>query len=399
MKTGFLSEHFVGVVAKRLSAVEADSDRSNQHEFNGTSAIKEMLGKERHVFPTHFIYLADDEDDMTTADANLTWYDARENHPTRSEYRLYFPSTSVSEKAIENDLLVIALRQDGTMLIIIAKQGSTAEYQLNWLFGLAMHPGAGFVARRIDEKNDVDLGFAGRLILEYLGIEADKPDENWLEKILQAFPDGFPTTRQFSRFARDSIKISSLDDPDAALVAWTEHEEILFLTLERHIVAKRLEHGFGSDVDEFIRFSLSVQNRRKSRAGLSMENHLEKIFQDHGIRFSRGQITEHPSRPDFIFPGIENYRDSSFPGARLTMLGVKTSCKDRWRQIISEAKRIHEKHLFTIEPGISENQTSEMQSHHVMLVLPTELHATYTKNQQKHLLNLDSFISLVQGRQ
>ena len=38
--------------------------------------------------------------------------------------------------------------------------------------------------------------------------------------------------------------------------------------------------GDGVNVDGFIGFSLSVQNRRKSRAGYSLENHLAQIFED-----------------------------------------------------------------------------------------------------------------------
>lgn len=53
-----------------------------------------------------------------------------------------------------------------------------------------------------------------------------------------------------------------------------EQEELLFRTLERHIVSTRLKEGFGNeklDVDVFISFSLSVQNRRKSRVGYALE--------------------------------------------------------------------------------------------------------------------------------
>ena len=39
MKRGYLSEYFEGVAAKRLSAVEADETRSNQHEYNATKAM------------------------------------------------------------------------------------------------------------------------------------------------------------------------------------------------------------------------------------------------------------------------------------------------------------------------------------------------------------------------
>jgi len=81
------------------------------------------------------------------------------------------------------------------------------------------------------------------------------------------------------------------------------------------------------------------------------------------------------------------------------MLGVKTTCKDRWRQVLTEAERIRLKHLLTLEPGISENQTAEMQSNKLQLVLPTRLHETYRPKQREWLMNLDSFIQLVKERQ
>ena len=82
------------------------------------------------------------------------------------------------------------------------------------------------------------------------------------------------------------------------------------------------------------------------------------------------------------------------------MLGVKTTCKDRWRQVLSEARRIGEKHLFTLEPGISENQTNEMQANNLRLVLPQALlHETYRGSQKKWLMSLTDFISLTLNRQ
>ncbi|ASD85469.1 hypothetical protein LB105_004113 [Salmonella enterica] len=61
-----------------------------------------------------------------------------------------------------------------------------------------------------------------------------------------------------------------------------------------------------------------------------------------------------------MFPGISHYHDSEFPHARLTMLASKSTCKDRWRQMLNEAVRISDKHLLTLEPSISENQTNEI---------------------------------------
>ncbi|MMZ64301.1 Type-2 restriction enzyme EcoRII [compost metagenome] len=110
-------------------------------------------------------------------------------------------------------------------------------------------------------------------------------------------------------------------------------------------------------------------------------------------------MTENKSKPDFLFPHISNYHDLTFPESRLTMLGVKSTCKDRWRQVLAEANRINNKHLFTLEPGISENQTDEMQANHLQLILPKRLHETYRPAQQSWLMDLNSFIQLAKARQ
>ena len=81
------------------------------------------------------------------------------------------------------------------------------------------------------------------------------------------------------------------------------------------------------------------------------------------------------------------------------MLGVKTTCKDRWRQVISEARKITQKHLFTLEPGISENQTNEMRSVSLQLVIPQALHSTYSTPQRSWLITLADFIQIVLERQ
>jgi hypothetical protein len=106
-------------------------------------------------------------------------------------------------------------------------------------------------------------------------------------------------------------------------------------------------------------------------------------------------MTENNAKPDFLFPGIDEYHDKTFPQTGLSMLGVKSTCKDRWRQVLSEAARIQDKHLLTLEPGISENQTNEMASNRLQLVLPRGLHDTYRESQRSWLIDLDEFIKLV----
>src|SRR3546814_10861456 len=81
------------------------------------------------------------------------------------------------------------------------------------------------------------------------------------------------------------------------------------------------------------------------------------------------------------------------------MLGAKSTLKDRWRQVLSEAEKLNEKHLLTLSPGISENQTDEMRAKRLQLVVPSGLHSTYRPAQQNWLLSLGQFITLVHGRQ
>lgn len=81
------------------------------------------------------------------------------------------------------------------------------------------------------------------------------------------------------------------------------------------------------------------------------------------------------------------------------MLGVKSTCKDRWRQVLSEADRIEKKHLLTLEAAISTNQTDEMKSKQLQLVVPEKIHKSFTKNQQEWLLDIQTFIETVKLKQ
>lgn len=138
-----------------------------------------------------------------------------------------------------------------------------------------------------------------------------------------------------------------------------------------------------------------MHNRRKSRAGHALEHHLREIFDRFAVRYSHGAFTEGRKKPDFLFPGADEYQDPNFPAGSLLMLGAKSTCKDRWRQVLSEAARIPDKHLLTLEPAISVEQTSEMQASRLQLVLPAGLHATYRDEQRAWLMDLGDFLSVL----
>lgn len=400
MKYGQLRDHFRGVGAKRLSAVDSEPQRSNQHEIGTTKEMRrKFLGEgPKQDFPAVYIWLGQDQDAITVQ-SWATYYDARENNPRRAaEWRLYYPSNGVTETMNEDDALFLALDTTGTLYFIIAPARSTSEDQLSWLFGV--EPRKTFSVRGFSDEGP-ELDFAAHFILDELGIEFEDPDASSLDTIIEPLGTTFPPTAEFSKLARDSLRdVSPQDDPDVALLAWLSHEEALFRRLERRIVADRLETGFvdsdGTDVDGFIRFSLSVQNRRKSRMGHSLEHHLEAVFVAHGVLYVRGAVTENRQRPDFLFPSLEAYVAAPPEGAEgLLMLGAKSTCKDRWRQVLVEAEKIPQKHLLTLEPSISSAQTNQMAMHHLQLVVPQPIHETFTPVQRDWLWTLDDFIGEV----
>ena len=402
MKAGYLSEFFSGVALKTLTAVETDPARSHQHEFNGNQDLIRVFGRatQKHLLPAKFIYLTGTDDSALVEESSVTWYDARLRHPSRTEHRLYFPDTAVSQAAVEGDLLVLAKRPDGGLLVIIARGGSTIASQLRWLFSAPEAAFLGFLIRDELETELDRIQFASTFILEQLGIVVETTEEAWLDNMLGKFGGSFPTTRIFSAYARATLpELSPQDDPDAALMAWMEREEILFRTLEKHLLKERLAQGFTDDTEGFLQFALSVLNRRKSRVGLALENHLEVVFTDNKILHSRTAATEGKAKPDFLFPGGRHYHDQTVDAGLLTMLGVKSTCKERWRQVLAEAKRIDTKHLLTLEPAISKDQTREMEHHRLQLVLPKKLHQTYSPDQATRLMDLATFIQLVRDRQ
>lgn len=399
-----LNHHFTGISVKLLSAVETQRDRSNQHEFNGTNAMKEYLGIGRRIFPAVFLYLGESEEDRLSLEDQVTWYDAREQHPSRSEHRLYFRDNEVMQKAVAGDTLISAVRQDGTMLLLIISEDSPDRGEVLWLFGMSRAPEKRFTT--IDtEKVTPQSNALFNHVAEIAGLEfEEEPSDDWLDLILDRFGPRFPKTRELSGLALETLgkDIDAVAAPDETLVKLIDREELLFRQLERYIVSSQLREKAGawaSDVDEFMQFSLGVHNRRKSRAGHALENHLEWIFLENNIHHKRGAHTENRSKPDFLFPGTHNYQDPNWPADRLTMLGVKTSCKDRWRQVLNEAQRIPEKHLLTLQPRISEHQTDEMAAAGLTLVLPLALHETFTPTQTKSLMDLENFLHLLRSRQ
>ncbi|WP_427312121.1 type II restriction endonuclease [Cupriavidus sp. H39] len=411
MNKGALSDYFQGVGTKTLQGTEIDPSISNGHELQGIDVFRAFLGTpaEKSSIQVTYVWLEDDAEPATLA-LHGTWYDSRRGKSHRgAEYRLYYPAGAeeVVYRAKSGDRLFLCKPQEGPVLALFCKRQSSIERQLLWLFGLPESDSTDLQQIDFREAGERQLDIAARYVLDLINVEVVTTEDSLLEKLLKHFREArenlFPPTVKFSHFARKmAADADPIADPDGALLSWMDLEERLFMTLERHFVGQRLQEGFvvdgQSDVDAFVGYSLSVHNRRKSRAGWAFGNHIEALLHEHSIVFKREARTEKRNGPDFLFPGEAEYHDGSFPASQLTMLAAKTSCKDRWRQVLAEADRISPKHLLTLEPGISLTQTLEMQRSNLHLVVPRSLHESYLREQLDQIMTVAEFIELLRAR-
>ncbi|MGN0847256.1 MAG: type II restriction endonuclease [Kiritimatiellia bacterium] len=185
-------------------------------------------------------------------------------------------------------------------------------------------------------------------------------------------------------------------NPDKKLLSWSEVEYRLFRAIESHRYGYLVSQGFTS-LGKFLELANTILNSRKSRAGKSLEHHLAALFSGNDIQFVAQMVTEGNKRPDFIFPSSEAYHDATFDDERLVFLAAKTTCKDRWRQILTEADRFEgkTKYLCTLQQGMTTRQIDEMSAEQVTLVVPKPYIGYYPRNRQSEIVTIAEFIQRV----
>lgn len=227
-----------------------------------------------------------------------------------------------------------------------------------------------------------------------------------IERFICGLTVDFPSSEIMSAAARE-IQNTVYDhieyivsNPDRKLIEWTDVEYRLFRALEYARYGEIITHGFAT-VEVFIATANQVLNRRKSRAGKSLEHQLSALFTGNGLHFEEQAVTEGNKKPDFLFPSREAYHTPTFPTENLISLAAKTTCKDRWRQVINEADRLRgkPKYLCTLQQGISTAQMDEMESEHVILVVPKPYIASYPRDRQDRIWTLSRFISFVKEKE
>ncbi len=232
--------------------------------------------------------------------------------------------------------------------------------------------------------------------------EIPESEDLCMERQFQEFArdlKDFPSTTEFSegtqKILEYCIKRFLSKTMDDRLVSLVHAEYELFRRVERMLCSPQIQRLFKS-VDDFLKTASSIMNRRKSRAGRALENHFEYLLKGSSLPFDVRPKVD--GEPDVLLPSREAYEDSSFPDDKLFMVGVKTTCKDRWRQVLNEAKRIPQKHILTMQPGISPRQLEAMREANVTLIVPNKLHREYPKDTKMNLLTVEEFVAIVAER-
>ena len=305
---------------------------------------------------------------------------------TRSRFIWYGRAQSKSEYRLTNGFSFLSDEHVGDLLVLVRQARSQfTGYRLSrdedieeFLEAFSLSPEDAYRLQQTEAAEE-------SLLHEYA--------TDWLAR--EAVQE-FPGARSFSEGAREFVHRRSgseeIVNPDERLLSYLDAEFRLFKVVERKRYARYLERPFES-VEKLIDTANTILNRRKSRSGLALENHLAYLFTKLRRPFAHQETTEGRSRPDFLFPSVLHYRDTTFPPEGLAFLGVKTTCKDRWRQILNEAERIPQKHLFTLQQGISEAQLEEMESSQVRLVVPEPYRRHFPKRFRGRILSLGEFIA------
>ena len=194
------------------------------------------------------------------------------------------------------------------------------------------------------------------------------------------------------------LRPETATEVDGRLMARRACEFEIYRSLEEAVYLPRIHEGF-EGIDDLLEVTQSITQRRRSRGGRSLELHVKQILQEENMKFAWNPIVDANKRPDFVFPSVTAYGNAAFPASHLRMLAVKSTVRERWRQILEEADRIKTKHLLTLQEGVSESQFSAMQEAGVHLVVPEGLHDRYPKPVRPYLQTLESFIGEVRALQ
>lgn len=408
MRWGTLSQQFKGVGWKRLSSHEVDPGVSNGHEFQGVALLRALFGdSSKREMPARYLLLDDDLEETLVVESTISWYDSRAKNPERAaEWRLYYPAAAgaIQSRMQAGDLMVVSLTASDSVVVLLARAGSSSEAKLTGLFGIDIDSNKVDV-KRFDSADGVD--FTAALILEELGLANTRltPEDSMnatgrvSSRLIQEYPQKLPTGLVVSSIVAESLPhVDPIEDPDSSMATWIEVEEAVYRQWEDAHIARSIEQGFRGennaiDVAAFRKLAMTLRQSRVSRAGGALQNHFARVLTAHRIQFQPQGRTESTERPDFLFPGGVQYADPQYPDSLLQIVAAKFTVKERWRQVLKEGSRVKRKHLLTVDRAITTPTLKAMSQSGLTVCVPAPYRDKYPMSVRGDILSVKDLLS------
>ena len=301
----------------------------------------------------------------------------------------------VTESLEEGELVLFFLKRSGMLAIVVFDKGCSAEAEVRRLLCLEATTDIQLISAA--HRDAIAQQPLLRSVAIELGLATIRVDDSIVRDAIKLGRGGFPSTQQMSKLARETASLPKDADADSALLAFMQQEEAIFFSVENALVSEAISKPFES-VDQFMELSLSLQNRRKSRAGKALEHHFAWLLKQRGVRFAPQAKTEGTSSTDFIMPGESEYAEPSYPSSRLVSVAAKRTLKDRWRQVLRESGRTEFKHLLTLDPDITEAQLQDIRAAKVILAMPKSIRDTYPPGMAAQILTVEELIQDIEER-
>lgn len=318
-----------------------------------------------------------------TSQLSLIYYNNRrwQAGGTRNECRLTgFGGSQSAFQDSENTgaLVVVSFAADGQTAEAWVSRSLDDEAAIEDIVGDVEPAVVGFIG---SDQNGQLVFFEERPRLQPCHPEFKDLAPSWLDR--------FPTSTELAREAARNVPRSV--PVDRRLMLRHECEFALFKVVEEHHLLPAIGSGFAF-VADFLTLAQTTLQRRKARAGRSLEIQLRLILDEEAVAYTAQAETEPGHRPDFIFPSLDAYRSAAHGDPVLAMLAVKSTLRDRWRQVLREADKIPVKHLFTLDQGVSQAQYQDIASSGLRLVVPADRIPSFPSAVRPELVQLGAFI-------
>ena len=323
--------------------------------------------------------------DGRATESVITWYGKAKHEYRLTRFGKDFPFLN---EDVVGDLLVLIAKSRHEFLAYVLDYDEDIE-EIQSALGVEAFESWGVyrdgVAQKLETKIESEDKCIDRQIREF-------------SSTLRAFPTGEVFSENTRRILTACIKKFMQLTPDEVLMRSYQTEYQIFQSVERQVCQNEVSGRLFKDIDDFIHTAASIMNRRKARAGRSFENHVECLLTQAGIPHKMRPSLGADGRPDIVIPNEKAYFDRDWPEQKLFIVGLKTTCKDRWRQVLNEGLGVRAKHIFTLQQGISAAQLQEMHAAGVSLVVPQPLHKNFPKGSAISLLNVETFIQKVKNQ-